>query len=174
MVLKLHISKPLEKLREMLAESEHMQTLMGIDTESDTADDDTADKVLYGYAEDSPAFDEGEGDQAVKQLPRCLIATEDFNSSVEATSSWSTEVVMSVFIQCLTLTADKTKSLSERYKSFLDRVEGVCDDLRELASDNTRLNLRSIRTDIPPHREDIKETGGIEIFSTVFIVVAGG
>ncbi len=169
MVLKLHIQKPLEKLREMLSESASVRTLFG------AADAAAAlPKILYGYAEDSPAFDGVAATQAAKALPRALIALEDFNSNAETSSSWSTEVVMSVLIQCLTLEADKTKSLSGRYSEFLKRIEGVADELRELASDNTRLNLRSIRTDVAPQRADIKETGGVEIWWTVFIVTAGG
>lgn len=169
MVLKLHIHKPLEKLREMLSESSTLRTLFGSANAAAALP-----KILYGYAEDSPAFDGAAAAQAVKALPRALIALEDFNSNAEADASWSTEVVMSVLIQCLTLDADKNESLSGRYESFLERIEGVVDDLRELASDNTRLNLRSIRTDIPPQRADIKETGGVEIWWTVFIVTAGG
>ncbi len=169
MVLKLHIAKPLERLRDLLSESTTLRQLFGVGTA-----EHALPKILYGYAEESPAFDEVDGAQAVKALPRALIALEDFSSNVEASSSWSTEVVMSVFVQCLTMDADRQKSLSERYKAFLDRIEGVADDLRALSSDNTRLNLQNIRTDVPPHREDIKETGGIEIWSTVFVVTAGG
>lgn len=169
MVLKLHISKPLERLREMLSESATLRTLFGAANAGAALP-----KIHYGYAEDSPAFDDAAGAQLSKSLPRALIALEDFNSNVQASSSWGTEVVMSVLIQCETLTADKTKSLSERYKSFLDRIEGVADELRELASDNTRLNLTSIRTDVAPQRADVKETGGVEIWWTVFIVTAGG
>jgi hypothetical protein len=169
MVLKLHIHKPLEKLREMLSESATLRTLFG--AANATA---ALPKILYGYAEDSPAFDALAGAQAVKALPRALIALEDFSSNVEASATWTTEVVMSVLIQCTTLDADKTKSLSGRYEEFLKRIEGVADDLRELASDNTRLNLRSIRTDVAPQRADINESGGVEIWWTVFIVTAGG
>ena len=170
MVLKLHISKPLELLREMLSESATLRTLFGVETEADALP-----KILYGYAEDSPTFDEAiNAGQISKLLPRALIALEDFNSNAESSSSWSTEIVMSVLIQCETLSADKTKSVSERYKIFLNRVEGVADDLREQASDMTRLCLRSIRTDLAPQRADIKETGGVEIWWTVFIVTAGG
>lgn len=169
MVLKLHIHKPLEKLREMLSESTSLQTLFAVE-DSETA----LPKILYGYAEDSPAFDGETGDQIVKTLPRALIALEDFNSTPEADTSWSTLVEMSILVQCLTLSADKTKSLSGRYESFLKRIEGVADDLREQASDNTRLNLRSVRTDVAPQRADIKETGGVEVWWCVFIVTAGG
>lgn len=169
MVLKLHISKPLERLREMLSECATLRTLFG------AANSGAAlSRIYYGYVEDSPAFDDALGAQLSKTLPRALIALEDFNSNAETTSSWGTEVVMSVLIQCKTLDADKNKSLSERYKAFLDRIEGIADELRELASDNTRLNLRSIRTDVAPQRADIKETGGVEIWWTVFIVTAGG
>jgi hypothetical protein len=102
-----------------------------------------------------------------------LVALEDFVSEKETDSSWSTRVVMSVLVQCHTLTADKTKSLSGRYEAFLKRIEGVADDLRELAADNTRLNIRNIRTDIAPQREDINETGQ-EVWWCVFLVEAGG
>lgn len=169
MVLKLHIHRPMERLREMLSESASLRTLFDV---GDSAE--ALPKILYGYAEDSPAFDNVTGDRAPKPLPRALIALEDFSSNVEASATWATEVVMSVLIQCETLPADKTKSLSARYEAFLQRIEGVADDLRELASDNTRLNLRSIRTDLAPQRADIKETGGVEIWWTVFVVTAGG
>ena len=173
MVLKLHISKPLEKLNEMLAESEHMQTLLGIDSESETAGTDAAAKIHYGYAEDDQ-FENITGARGEKLIPRAMSALEDCQSEKETDSSWKTTVRMSILIQTLRLSADAGKSLSGRYKSFLDRVEGVVDDLRELAADNTRLNLRSVSLEVPPQRADIKETDGTEIWWTVLIVEAGG
>lgn len=168
-MLKLHIHKPLEKLRGMLSESTALRTLFDVEDA-----EEALTKILYGYAEESPAFDEATAEHAVKDLPRALIALEDFDSDKETESTWRTRVVMSVLIQCLTLDADKTKSLSGRYESYLMQIEQVADNLRELASDNTRLNLRAIRTDIPPQRVNIKETGGLEIWETCFIVEAGG
>jgi hypothetical protein len=172
-MLKLHIAKPLQLLNGMLAESEHVQTLLGIDHESDTANADAAAKISYGYAEDDQ-YENISGAKATKVLPRVLTALEDCDSDKETDSSWRTTVRMSVLIQTLRLQADSTKDLSGRYKSFLDRIEGVVDDLRELAGDNTRLNLRSFSLGIPPQRADIKETNGTEIWWTVLIVEAGG
>ena len=173
MVLKLHISKPVEKLSEMLAESEHMQTLLGIAPESETAGTEAAGKILYGYAEDDE-FENIIGAKGEKLLPRAVTALEDCQSDKETDGSWKTTVRMSILIQTLRLSADAGKSLSGRYKSFLDRVEGVVDDLRELAADNTRLNLRSFSLDVPPQRADMTETDGTEIWWTVLLVEAGG
>lgn len=168
MRLKLHIAKPLEKLNEMLAESEHMQTLLGV-----ASQEAAAAKIVYGYAEDDQ-FQNFTGAKGEKLYPRVLTALEDCQSEKETEDSWRTTVRMSILIQTLRLQADAGKDLSGRYKSFLDRVEGVVDDLRELAADNTRLNLRSLSTEIPPQRADIKETDGLEIWMTMLIVEAGG
>lgn len=169
MILKLHIAKPLEHLRTMLSESETMQELMGVDSAAAVLP-----RVYYGYAEDAPAFEDATGAEAVKALPRCLIALEDTVSNKETTDSWSTRVIMSVLLQVETLSADAALIASGRYEAFLKRIEGVFDDLRELAADNTRLNLLSLRTDEPPQRADVKESGGVEVWWCVFVVEAGG
>lgn len=167
MILKLHIAKPLERLNEMLAESTSMQTLLGAEST-----EDAAENILYGYAEDSES-NEFYGVQDEKLLPRVMTALEDSDSQKNG-DSWSTAIEMSVLIQTLRLEADRNKSLSERYKSFLDRVEGVMDNLRELAADNTRLNLTSVSTMVAPRRADMKETDGLEIWWCVLLVKAGG
>ena len=169
MVLKLHIWKPLEKFREMLSESASMQALMGAeDAES------TAELILYGYAEDLE-FDTAGTLQQPKPFPRALVALEDFSSERQTDTSWSTAIIMTVLIQAPTLADDVSKSLSERYALFLQRVEGVADNVRELAASGTRLNVTSIRTVLAPQREDIKESEGAqEMWTTILLIEAGG
>jgi hypothetical protein len=169
MVLKLHIWKPLEKFQQMLSESTAMQALMAAE-DAETA----AEKIAYGYAEDLE-FDNAITAQQPKPFPRALVALEDFSSERQTDTSWSTVVVMTVLIQAPTLEEDVNKSLSERYVSFLQRVEGVSDNVRELAASGTRLNVTSIRTVLAPQREDIKESEGTqEIWTTILLVEAGG
>ncbi|MFO0979683.1 MAG: hypothetical protein U0996_25010 [Planctomycetaceae bacterium] len=169
MALGLHIFQPLVKFREMLSESTSLRTLFGVANANDALA-----KIGYGYAED----DEYQFEDVAKQpksVPRALVALEDFNSSKGTTSSWGTTVELTLLIEAKTLDADQAKSLSERYASFLSRIEGVCDDVRNLAASGTRLNITNIRTVIAPQRADMKDTdNNEERWWTVLLVEAGG
>ena len=169
MVLKLHIAAPLVKLAEMLAVSTEAQTLLGV-----TDSDDAADKIHWGYGEDEEHA-ESYTEQMTKPLSRILLALADFRSQKGTTSSWETTVEIDVMIETLTLEEDRLKSISERYMSFLERVEGVADSLREQAATGTKLNITEINTLVQPQQADPKKTRSIgEVWWCVFRVTAGG
>lgn len=177
MPLGLHIATPLEHLRTMLSESPTFQQLVEA---ADAAE--AAEKIYYGYAEGS-AYERETGPQAPKPYPRAIVATEDLETSRTTTSSWQTNLQMSILLEVRTLAADKELSASGRYMAFLQRVEGVVDDLRAAAADLTRLNLQRISTPVPPMMIDPTEThsGGDFMPNTVnelwlvhLLVEAGG
>jgi len=169
MVLKLHIAAPVKKLAEMLAQSAAAQTLLGVSSSVEAAT-----KLFYGFAEDE-AHEESYSEHMTKPLPRMLLALADFRSEKGTSSSWSTTVEIDVMIEALTLDADKLKSTSDRYLAFLERVEGVADDLREQASSGTKLNILNIGILISPQQADTKKTRAIgEVFWAVFSVKAMG
>lgn len=169
MVLKLHIAGPVKKLAEMLAESSAAQTLVGVATSGEASA-----KIHYGYGEDEEHA-ESYTEHMTKPLPRILLALADFRSTKGTTSSWSTTVEIDVMIETLTLEEDRLKSTSERYLSFLERAEGVADDLREQAATGTKLNITEITTLVQPQQADPKKTRAIgEVWWAVFRVSAGG
>ncbi len=169
MSLHLHIASPVKKLATMLSESAYAQALLGV-----ASTEDAAAKILYGYAEDEE-FAAAYTAMQPKPLPRMMVALADFTSTKGTTSSWSTTVPIDVMIESLTLTADLQKSLSERYMAFLERVEGVVDDLRDMAASGTRLNITDMSTIVQPQQGDPKKTRSIgEVWWTVFRVTAGG
>jgi hypothetical protein len=167
--LKLHIAKPVEKLAEMLSQSSHAQALLGVASAGAAAE-----KIHFGYGEDEE-FELAYDDQRPKPLPRFMVALSDFNSQKNTTSSWTTTVSIDVMIECLTLTADALKSASERYMAFLERVEGVVDDLRDQAASGTKLNITDMNATVPPQQADPKKTRNIgEVWWTVLRIEAGG
>lgn len=169
MVLKLHIAGPVKKLAEMLAESSAAQALLGVSTSGEAAT-----KIHYGYGEDEEHA-ESYTEHMTKPLPRMLLALADFRSTKGTTSSWSTTIEIDVMIETLTLEEDRLKSTSERYMSFLERVEAVADSLREQAASGTKLNITDINTLVQPQQADPKKTRAIgEVWWTVFRVTAGG
>ena len=169
MALHLHIAAPLQKLAEMLSGSASVQALLGVATA-----EDAADKIYYGYGEDEE-FVTAYTDQQPKPLPRILCALSDFISTKSTTSSWSTTIQIDVMIECLTLTGDAQKSTSERYMAFLTLVQGVVDDLRDMAASGTKLNILDMNTVVPPQQADVKKTRAIgEVWWCVLRVEAGG
>ncbi len=64
--------------------------------------------------------------------------------------------------------------MSARYLSFLGRIEGVLDDLRNAAATGTRLNITDIRFAVAPQMVNPDETNNAEIWWTVFSVSTGG
>jgi len=169
MALHLHIAAPLEKLAEMLSSSSNAQALLAVGSA-----EDAAEKIHYGYGEDEE-FEAAYTAQQPKPLPRFMVALSDFNSQKNTTSSWTTTVSIDVMIECLTLTADLQKSASERYFAFLERVEGVVDDLRDQAASGTKLNITDMNATVPPQQADPKKTRNIgEVWWTVLRIEAGG
>ncbi len=169
MVLHLHIAAPLVKLAEMLSQSAAVQTLLVVGSAGAAAE-----KIHYGYGEDEE-FETAYTDQQPKLLPRILCALSDFLSTKTTTSSWSTTVQIDVMIECLTLSADVQKSMSERYMAFLTLVQGVVDDLRDMAALGTKLNITDMNTVVPPQQADPKKTRAIgEVWWCVIRVEAGG
>lgn len=169
MALHLHIAAPVEKLATMISESSNAQALLGVESA-----EDAATRVHYGYAEDS-GYEDAYTSQQPKPLPRIMCSLSDFRSEKGSTSSWTTTVDIEVMIECLTLTADAQKSLSDRYMSFLTRVEGVVDDLRDQAASGTKLNITDMSTLVEPVRADPKLTRTIgEVWICVLQVTAGG
>lgn len=169
MALHLHIAAPLEKLATMLSESANAQALLGV-----ASAEDAAAKIHYGYGEDEE-FEAAYTAQRPKPLPRMMVALSDFASQKGTTSTWSTTVSIDVMIECLTLTADAQKSTSERYMAFLERVEGVVDDLRDQAASGTKLNITDMNATVPPQQADPKKTRNIgEVWWCVLRIEAGG
>lgn len=169
MSLHLHIASPVKKLAEMLSESTNAQTLLGVEST-----EDAAEKILYGYGEDEE-FAAAYTAQQPKPLPRMMVSLADFSSTKGTTGSWTTTIPIDVMIESLTLTADAQKSLSERYMAFLERVEGVVDDLRDSAASGTKLNITDMSTIAQPQQADPKKTRNIgEVWWCVFRVTAGG
>ncbi len=177
MPLQQHIAKPLEHLRMMLSESVTFQQLMGA-----ANSDEALEKIFYGYAE-GQNYSHETGAKAPKKYPRAIVATEDVDSGRSGTSSWNTSFQMSLLLEVTTLEADADESASGRYFAFLNRVEGVVDDLREAASDLMKLNLTRISTVVPPmlidpteseNAADFVELGINELWLVHLLIEAGG
>ncbi len=169
MALGLHIKAPVEKLAEMLSESTTMQTMFNV---PDAAT--LLPLIGFGYAEDAEWSNAINPAQQPKTRPRCLIAVEGVNATKSSNTSFSTTIESSVFIEVEPLAADLTLSMSARYLSFLGRIEGVLDDLRNAAATVTRLNITDIRFAVAPQMANPSETDGSEIWWTVFSVTTGG
>ncbi len=143
-ILTLHIQKPVEHAKTLLSESTALRTLFG------AADATEASELIhYGYAEDKSG---DTTEQAEKPLPRAIVALKDFSS--EKSGTWSTLIAITCRIEAETPAEDESKSLGDRYFAWLGRLEGVIDDVRQLASDGTRLQIRRVELSIFPHLRD--------------------
>ncbi len=148
-MLTLHIKQPLIHLKNLLAESAAFQTLVGATDETEALG-----FVHYGGAEDKDGKTTA---QAAKPLPRAVIALQDFSSAKSGT--WTTDIVLAVRVEAKTDEGDVGKSHSDRYLAWLGKLESIVDQIRELGSDGTRLNIVSFEIAIPPQVIDSDRDG---------------
>ena len=138
-----HLKEPVEHLRTILSESAKFQEITG-------AADAAAALVFThaGYAEDK------NGDttaQAAKGYPRAIVAHEDF-SSVGQGATWKTTIKLTVRFQAYSLDADRDKSLSDQYLTWLETVGGIIDNVK--AAGRSKLMINRIDISIPPLIQD--------------------
>jgi len=160
-VLTLHIKQPLIHLKTLLSESAAFQALVG------AADATAALPFIHcGGAEDK---DGKTTLQAAKTIPRAVIALQSFSSAKSGT--WTTDIVLAVRLEATTDSTDADKSLSDRYLAFLGKLESIMDQIRELGSAGTRLNIVSVDIAIAPQqREPDKQGDDGEVWGTQFDV----
>ncbi len=160
-MLTLHIKQPLVHLKNLLSESAAFQTLVGAANETEALP-----FIHCGGAEDKDGKTTA---QAAKPMPRAVIALQSFNSTKGGT--WTTDIVLAVRLEAKTDVADAAKSLSDRYLDFLVKLESIIDQIRELGSDGTRLNIVSLDIAIAPQqREPDKQGDDGDVWGTQFNV----
>ena len=163
MPLKRHLSAPLVHFRAIVSECPTYQTLVG------AADAVTALPSVHYFGVEDQATGTAAAQQ-VKPFPRSLVALEDYDSESQGGHVWETDIMLSLLLEAETPAAQKDLSLADRYIWWLETVEGVIDDIKEIVSPQTRLLITGISNSIAPQRRDLDRTGSVERWIAAFVV----